>query len=200
MKPVLANFCSFCQFLSIFRSFKSECRHFTADLKHFPQFYRHYLLFPLIFTPFLLFQEREQRKIDLETSWRPTITPLMQQTMASSSPQPIKIEEMEIIDDSNTKQATSPLLTSLLKSPSAAPNPSTSMLNTLPNQSRNTAPTITNLLTTGTVPCKIIFKLFRFSLMCFVLKSNFCCAFFQLLHNHPHRLALFFRHQFKINH
>lgn len=54
---------------------------------------------------------------------------------------------MEIIDDSNTKQATSPLLTSLLKSPSAAPNPSTSMLNPLPNQSRVTAPTITNLLT-----------------------------------------------------
>lgn len=91
----------------------------------------------------------------------------MQQTMASSSPQPIKIEEMEIIDDSNTKQATSPLLTSLLKSPSAAPNPSTSMLNTLPNQSRVTAPTITNLLTTGAVPCKINFSLFRLYLLFF---------------------------------
>lgn len=59
---------------------------------------------------------------------------------------------MEISDDANTiKQGTSPLLTSLLKSPSAAPNPSPSMLHNLPNQSRVAAPTITNLLT-GTVP------------------------------------------------
>lgn len=43
-------------------------------------------------------------------------------------------------------QGTSPLLTSLLKSPSPAPNPGTSILNTI-NQARTTAPTITNLLT-----------------------------------------------------
>lgn len=64
--------------------------------------------------------------------------------------QKIKVEEMEV-DDPNAKQGTSPLLTSLLKSPSAAPNPSPSMLHNMPNQqARVTAPTITNLLT-GTV-------------------------------------------------
>lgn len=61
--------------------------------------------------------------------------------------QKIKSEEMEV-DDPNAKQGTSPLLTSLLKSPSAAPNPSSSMLHNLPNQqTRVSAPTITNLLT-----------------------------------------------------
>lgn len=40
-----------------------------------------------------------------------------------------------------------PLLTSLLKSPSAAPNPSPSMLRNLSNPTRVTALTITNLLT-----------------------------------------------------
>lgn len=61
--------------------------------------------------------------------------------------QKIKTEEMEV-DDPNAKQGTSPLLTSLLKSPSAAPNPSSSMLHNIPNQqTRVAAPTITNLLT-----------------------------------------------------
>lgn len=60
--------------------------------------------------------------------------------------QKIKVEEMEV-DDPNAKQGTSPLLTSLLKSPSAAPNPSASMLHNMNNQNRVTAPTITNLLT-----------------------------------------------------
>lgn len=59
----------------------------------------------------------------------------------------IKVEEMEV-DDPNAKQGTSPLLTSLLKSPSAAPNPSSSMLHNIANQqTRVAAPTITNLLT-----------------------------------------------------
>lgn len=61
--------------------------------------------------------------------------------------QKIKVEEMEV-DDPNAKQGTSPLLTSLLKSPSAAPNPSPSMLHNISNQqTRVAAPTITNLLT-----------------------------------------------------
>lgn len=60
--------------------------------------------------------------------------------------QKIKIEDIEM-DDPNAKQATSPLLTSLLKSPSAAPNPSPSILHNMPNQTRVAAPTITNLLT-----------------------------------------------------
>lgn len=60
--------------------------------------------------------------------------------------QKIKVEDVEM-EDQNAKQGTSPLLTSLLKSPSAAPNPSPSMLHNMPNQTRVSAPTITNLLT-----------------------------------------------------
>lgn len=60
--------------------------------------------------------------------------------------QKIKSDDIEM-DDGNTKQGTSPLLTSLLKSPSAAPNPSPSILHNMPNQTRVSAPTITNLLT-----------------------------------------------------
>lgn len=54
------------------------------------------------------------------------------------------------VDDPNSRQGTSPLLTSLLKSPSPAPNPTASILNTMNiggNQTRASAPTITNLLT-----------------------------------------------------
>lgn len=54
------------------------------------------------------------------------------------------------VDDPNSRQGTSPLLTSLLKSPSPAPNPGSSILNTMnlgANQTRAAAPTITNLLT-----------------------------------------------------
>lgn len=62
--------------------------------------------------------------------------------------QKVKVEEMDVDEVSaSTKQGTSPLLTSLLKSPSAAPNPSPSMLHNLSNQARVSAPTITNLLT-----------------------------------------------------
>lgn len=62
--------------------------------------------------------------------------------------QKVKVEEMEVDEvNASTKQGTSPLLTSLLKSPSAAPNPSPSMLHNLSNQARVSAPTITNLLT-----------------------------------------------------
>lgn len=62
----------------------------------------------------------------------------------------VKLEEMEV-DDSSSRQGTSPLLTSLLKSPSPAPNPGASILhnvmNLQGNQIRVSAPTITNLLT-----------------------------------------------------
>lgn len=62
----------------------------------------------------------------------------------------VKYEEMEV-DDPNSRQGTSPLLTSLLKSPSPAPNPGTSILqnaiNMTSTQARVAAPTITNLLT-----------------------------------------------------
>lgn len=52
------------------------------------------------------------------------------------------------VDDPNSRQGTSPLLTSLLKSPSPAPNPTSSVLHTVStSQARVTAPTITNLLT-----------------------------------------------------
>lgn len=62
--------------------------------------------------------------------------------------QKVKVEEMEVDElNASTKQGTSPLLTSLLKSPSAAPNPSPSMLHNLSSQARVSAPTITNLLT-----------------------------------------------------
>lgn len=62
----------------------------------------------------------------------------------------MKSEDSET-EEPSSRQGTSPLLTSLLKSPSPAPNPGASILHNvinLPgNQSRVTAPTITNLLT-----------------------------------------------------
>lgn len=67
-------------------------------------------------------------------------------TIAQHLNSKVKLEEMEI-DDPNARQGTSPLLTSLLKSPSAAPNPSSSMLHSMNTQTRVAAPTITNLLT-----------------------------------------------------
>lgn len=90
----------------------------------------------------------------MERAWRtktnlhqsPT-TNVPSSTLPQHLNQKIKVEEMEV-DDPNAKQGTSPLLTSLLKSPSAAPNPSASMLHNIANQqTRVAAPTITNLLT-----------------------------------------------------
>lgn len=105
-----------------------------------------------------VFQEREERKkSELERQAR---TNPHQSPMATfhSSPltqhlnQKVKVEEMDVDEvNASTKQGTSPLLTSLLKSPSAAPNPSPSMLHNLSNQARVSAPTITNLLTSGSV-------------------------------------------------
>lgn len=91
----------------------------------------------------------------MEKAWRSNTNMLHQspassvhsQTVNQHLSQKVKIEEMDV-DDANSKQGTSPLLTSLLKSPSAAPNPSPSMLHNISNtQTRVAAPTITNLLT-----------------------------------------------------
>ncbi|XP_055323232.1 bromodomain-containing protein 8 [Sitodiplosis mosellana] len=99
-------------------------------------------------------KEREERKREIERTWRSN-TNLHQSpssnihspTLTQHLNQKIKVEEMEV-DDPNAKQGTSPLLTSLLKSPSAAPNPSSSILHNIANQqTRVAAPTITNLLT-----------------------------------------------------
>ncbi|GAB0096693.1 hypothetical protein DMENIID0001_122360 [Sergentomyia squamirostris] len=108
-------------------------------------------------------KEREERKLEMEKAWRPGQTHLYASSSPSSSPSrgsplqtmmpltnlKIKQEEMEI-DDLASKQGTSPLLTSLLKSPSPAPNPATPNLSAVitssPTSSR-VAPTITNLLT-----------------------------------------------------
>lgn len=59
------------------------------------------------------------------------------------------------VDDPNSRQSTSPLLTSLLKSPSAAPNPTVpsimhNVMTVSGTQTRVAAPTITNLLTGST--------------------------------------------------
>lgn len=96
-------------------------------------------------------KEREERKKELERAWRPNAH--IYQVSPSQSPTKIqshlktKIEEMDV-DDPNSRQGTSPLLTSLLKSPSQAPNPVSSMHHVTPvSQARVTAPTITNLLT-----------------------------------------------------
>lgn len=86
----------------------------------------------------------------MERVWRPHQSPtsnIHSPALTQHMNQKVKLEEMEV-DEQNTKHGTSPLLTSLLKSPSAAPNPSSSMLHNLPNQqTRVAAPTITNLLT-----------------------------------------------------
>lgn len=98
-------------------------------------------------------EEREERKVEHERAWRPGH--FFQSTSSQSPSKPphlnIKIssaEDMDI-DDTNAKQGTSPLLTSLLKSPSPAPNPGTMLHTSIssPNNNRVTAPTITNLLT-----------------------------------------------------
>lgn len=116
-------------------------------------------------------KEREERKIELERAWRPTLAGgtaaahlYQQQNSPNQSPSKvqqmnikIKSEDMDVDDGSNMRQGTSPLLTSLLKSPSPAPNPGNVMLHaannaTTPTSSRVVAPTITNLLTGSAVP------------------------------------------------
>lgn len=98
-------------------------------------------------------EEREERKMEHERAWRPAHFFQNSANQSPSKPSHLNIkinstEDMEI-DDTNSKQGTSPLLTSLLKSPSPAPNPATMLHTSIssPNNSRVTAPTITNLLT-----------------------------------------------------
>lgn len=99
-------------------------------------------------------EEREERKMEHERAWRPAHFFQNQSANQSPSKPPhlnLKInptEDMDI-DDTNSKQGTSPLLTSLLKSPSPAPNPGAMLHPSInsPNNNRVTAPTITNLLT-----------------------------------------------------
>lgn len=98
-------------------------------------------------------EEREERKMEHERAWRPAHFFQNASNQSPSKPSHLNIkinqtEDMDV-DDNNSKQGTSPLLTSLLKSPSPAPNPGTMHHTSIssPNNSRVTAPTITNLLT-----------------------------------------------------
>lgn len=91
-------------------------------------------------------KEREEKKLELERQWRPLFpgSPNSQKMLISPG---VKIKE-ETDDDSqsSSKSGTSPLLTSLLKSPSA--NPSGAQVLPSSGSSRSAAsPTITNLLT-----------------------------------------------------
>lgn len=92
----------------------------------------------------------------MERSWRPNALHYQQGSPAQSpskSQLKGKSEDMDV-DDPNSRQGTSPLLTSLLKSPSPAPNPTVPILHNAMNvsgtQTRVAAPTITNLLTGST--------------------------------------------------
>lgn len=92
----------------------------------------------------------------MERSWRPNALHFQQGSPAQSPSKTHskgKLEDMEV-DDPNSRQGTSPLLTSLLKSPSPAPNPTVPILHNAMNvsvtQTRVAAPTITNLLTGST--------------------------------------------------
>lgn len=101
-----------------------------------------------------LLQEREERKKEIERQLKPTYwnqqgSPNQSPSKSSHLTLKGKMEDIEV-EDPNSRQGTSPLLTSLLKSPSPAPNPNTSILNQMnlgPNPTRASAPTITNLLT-----------------------------------------------------
>ena len=107
-------------------------------------------------------KEREERKIELERAWRPNPHVYHQQNSPNQSPSKapgqlnikVKPEDMEV-DESTVRQGTSPLLTSLLKSPSPAPNPGGSILHNPTGTSRVIAPTITNLLTGATTSTNI---------------------------------------------
>jgi bromodomain-containing protein 8 len=104
-------------------------------------------------------KEREERKLEMERAWRPNLAYQQQLIQQQSSMSPkaggsqtkTKHEQSDMMDVeelSPQKHGTSPLLTSLLKSPSPAPG----NLHTGSPSSRSatTAPTITNLLTSGT--------------------------------------------------
>nr|XP_019560481.2 bromodomain-containing protein 8 [Aedes albopictus] len=90
-------------------------------------------------------KEREEKKLEMERQWRP-LYPGSPKTPGSA----VKIkEELDEDSQSSTKSGTSPLLTSLLKSPSA-----NQALSTPGNSKSAASPTITNLLT-GNSPVAI---------------------------------------------
>lgn len=121
-------------------------------------------------------KEREEKKIEMERAWRPGVvgayqnvnsmsptsnsnssgspsrsSPLLTLKMASAI---VKVEPIDQLGDTimagpdtPVKQGTSPLLTSLLKSPSSTPSTPTQTQQVV--SSRSLAPTITNLLTGG---------------------------------------------------
>jgi bromodomain-containing protein 8 len=99
-------------------------------------------------------REREERKLEMERAWRPSLAYQQSgQSPKSASPQlKAKAEQLEMMDieeASPQKAGTSPLLTSLLKSPSPAPNANQILHPGLSSPSSRAAPTITNLLTSG---------------------------------------------------
>lgn len=118
----------------------------------------------------LWLREREEKKIEMERAWRPgaVLAAGMSPTSNSNSSgspsrnspslflkttnltpkaEPMEQEVMMATPDTPLKQGTSPLLTSLLKSPSS--NPGSANIITPGGTPRSLAPTITNLLTGG---------------------------------------------------
>lgn len=97
-------------------------------------------------------KEREEKKLELERQWRPLYPSSPNSSKILGSAIKIK-EEVDEDSQSSSKSGTSPLLTSLLKSPSA--NPSGNQVFSTPGNTRSAAsPTITNLLT-GNSPAAI---------------------------------------------
>lgn len=95
-------------------------------------------------------KEREERKLELERAWRPA-THLFQSSAPNSpaqSPRPISKSNSEDMDIEEIKPSgTSPLLSSLLKSPATSSAGQTAPSTTPVTSTRDAAPTITNLLT-----------------------------------------------------
>uniref|UniRef100_U5ET45 Putative mitochondrion n=1 Tax=Corethrella appendiculata TaxID=1370023 RepID=U5ET45_9DIPT len=103
-------------------------------------------------------KEREEKKRELERAWRPfdhhgspNRSPSQKNLNLNVK---VKTEEMETEDASSqqgNKSGTSPLLTSLLKSPPPVPNQSGTSSTMIQSSSQTlSSPTITNLLTGGT--------------------------------------------------
>ncbi|KAK5647405.1 hypothetical protein RI129_002297 [Pyrocoelia pectoralis] len=100
-------------------------------------------------------QEREMRKQEIERTWRPMGKPAVNLPQKRKLPDKLDTlidldmseENQQIQHQETAKPALSPLLTSLLKSPSQVPNAaSSSILHTVITSQRNTTPTIANLL------------------------------------------------------
>ncbi|EAT45132.1 AAEL003562-PA [Aedes aegypti] len=97
-------------------------------------------------------KEREEKKLELERQWRPLYPGSPNSSKTPGSAVKIK-EEIDEDSQSSSKSGTSPLLTSLLKSPSTNPA-GNQVLSTPGNSKSSTSPTITNLLT-GNSPVSI---------------------------------------------